>query len=193
MSTALTPEIVSSQLPPQSAASLLNLRQKSFIDNLLECKVKWRAAQLAGYNGDMNTLAQTANDLLKLPKIRAYYDECLESLSLNPQRILAELGDIGGAPWREFVTVKVDDEGNTVEAQLRLQDKLKALELAGKYHRMFADKVETEVSLNDRDVDRIAQSFISALTQVASRRAAQVGPGDQQTIDITPGSDHLSE
>ena len=150
------------------AASFLNFRQKSFVDNLLVCKIKWRAAELAGYNGDRNTLAQTANDLLKLPKIQAYYNECLESLSINPTEILAEIGEIARAPWKEFVDIVYDDEGNVIPAQVKLNEKLKALELAGKHHRMFADRVETESSI---DIDRLAESLMNACLEAARRRA----------------------
>ena len=156
--------------PAITSASDLNLRQKSFVDNLLVCKVKWKAVELEGYNGDMNTLAQTANDLLKLPKIQVYYNECLEQMACSPHEVLAEIGEIARAPWKEFVEVVYDDEGNVIPAQLKLNEKLKALELAGKYHRMFVDKVETETSLSESDIDRLGQSIMNACLEAARRR-----------------------
>jgi phage terminase small subunit len=130
-----------------SAACALSPRQISFVHNYLECRVRYKAAELAGYSGDMQTLAVTANELLKNPKVQAYYLECLRTMQVTPDETLAEIGAIARSPWREHIDVKVDDDGNTVSAQLKLSDKLKALELAGKAHGLFIERSES-INLN---------------------------------------------
>jgi hypothetical protein len=175
MSTAFTPEIVSSALPQVSAASFLNLRQKSFIDNYIECKVLWRAAELAGYNGNQNTLAQTANDLLKVPKVRAYYEERLQEMHLSSSEVLAEIAIVG----------RYDVITNPT-GPVRATDKLKALELAGRYHKLFSDKSDTDSTFSAADIDRLGQSLLNAMIEASARmRQAQgggPGPVDQQQL-----------
>ena len=43
----------------------------------------------------------------------------------------------------EGATTIVDANGTTVGARMDLKDKVKALELLGKYHKLFTDRVET--------------------------------------------------
>jgi hypothetical protein len=151
------------EAPFVSAAQALNLRQKSFVDNLLQVKIKWKAAELAGYSGDMYSLAVTANNLLNNPKVQAYYNECLESMACSPHEVLAEIGEIA-----KYSLDSIALEGSPV----RTPDKLKALELAGKYHKLFTDRVETEVA----NPQAIAQQTISLLREaMLAARQAQVG------------------
>lgn len=166
MSTAITPQIVPPQAVVPSAATYLNLRQISFVHKYLECKVLWRAAQLAGYAGDMNTLAVTASWLIKNPKIQAYYLECLRTMQVTPDETLAEIGAIARSPWREHIDVKVDDDGNTVSAQLKLSDKLKALELAGKAHGLFIERSESinlNLNVNRDDLFSLLQQSLDGI------------------------------
>jgi hypothetical protein len=179
VSTAITPEVVNHPQPPiRSAALDLNLRQKSFVDYYIEVKVGWKAAQLAGYSGDQNALCAIASENLRKPNIAAYYQERLAELAVSSNEVLAELGEIARAPWKEFVTIKTDPKtGAVLYAQLRLQDKLKALELAGKGHGLFTERVESSVS-----APAIATEVVSLLVQLAERnRAAQLNA--QQGVD----------
>lgn len=172
----------------QSTASLLNLRQKSFVDNLLQVKIKWKAAELAGYAGDMYQLAVTANELLKNPKVRAYYDECLEAMHCSQAEVLAELGEIAKAPWREFIEVKTDFvTGEVVNVKLQLKEKLKALELVGKAHGTFIDK--TEVNLSDSGAAQVAEQFFALVQQAAMKRAEALNQPQLEAASITPTPD----
>jgi hypothetical protein len=56
--------------------------------------------------------------------------------------VLSELADIAKADWREFVEIRYDKDGKMIDATLRLTDKIKALELVGKHHKLFTDKIE---------------------------------------------------
>lgn len=66
--------------------------------------------------------------------------------------VKAELTDIALAPWQEFVELKHDKDGDVLSAQLKLTDKIRSLELMGKTHKLFVDKVET-VDNTPKDTD----------------------------------------
>jgi hypothetical protein len=55
--------------------------------------------------------------------------------------ILAELSEVGMAPWQHVVEVKCDKLGRPVFAKMDLssevKSKVKSLALLGKYHRLF--------------------------------------------------------
>src|SRR6185503_5306860 len=96
------------------------------------------SARVAGYEGNDNVLGVTAHRLLKKPKIKAAIDERLGALHVHMtgEEALAELARSGRADWREFLEIRTGKNGETVSATLRLGDKLKALELIGKYHSL---------------------------------------------------------
>jgi hypothetical protein len=60
---------------------------------------------------------------------------------------------------------------------VRVSDKLKALELMGKDHKLFIDKVET----NEPDPEQLAQEVLELLRR-AAERAAAMGDGPQLLI-----------
>lgn len=170
-----------------SAAVELNPRQISFVENYLECRVLWKAAQLAGYSGDMNACAVQANELINNPKVLVYYGERLKSLQVSAEETLAEIGQIARSPWEKHVAVKYNDTGEVVQAQLRLQDKLKALELAGKYHKLLGDRVESELSGND--VERLSDSIIAGLFAAAQKRRDE---SSTPPLALNPAPDTVS-
>jgi phage terminase small subunit len=156
----------------------LTLKQEMFICEYLKTRNATLAAKLAGYNGDDLTLKSIGSENLSKPAIRAEIDKRVQSRILSSNQVLAELSDVGFADWREFVEVKMKD-GEVVDASLQLKDKIRALELVGKYHKLFTDRVETEIS--DGDVDRITSGFIERLMEL---RTAQVTDGpDGPTTD----------
>lgn len=128
------------------------------------------AARIAGYEGDHNTLSVTGHDNLRNPKIAAYVDKMLESVQMSALEVLSELSAIARSDWREHLTIKRDKDGNEIDATLQLKDKLKALELVGKHHKLFVERTELtgkdggaiEVKrpedLSDNELARIANS-----------------------------------
>jgi hypothetical protein len=164
VSTALTelnsPPQSTTATPSRSAALGLKPRHISLVDNYLEYKVLWKAAELAGYTGSHQTLAQTARDTLNLPEVDAYYRERLQQMAVSADEVLAELGDIARAPWKDFIEVKYGEDGQVINAQLKLNEKIKALELAGKGHRLWAERVEVETS---GDPSRLAGDLTAVL------------------------------
>jgi phage terminase small subunit len=120
----------------------LSLKQTLFVEQYLITRNGREAAKLAGYKGNDATLRQVAAENLAKPYIRAAIDQRLRSTILSANQVLAELSDVAFADWREFIEIITDKDGNTVDVKLRLGDKLKALELVGKYHKLFVDKLE---------------------------------------------------
>lgn len=164
MSTEIATLPSTTAAPFRSAALNLNLRQKSFVDHYLEVKVGWKAAQLAGYDGERNTLMSIATENLRKPAIKAYYEEKLSELAISSSEVLAELGDMA----------RFDVKNAGKDAPIRAVDKLKALELAGKYHKLFTERVESESVLAPADIARLGESLLTAMMDAAQRmREAQ--------------------
>lgn len=122
-------------------AEKLTPKQRAFVDAYLG-KARGNgaeAARIAGYS-DPDV---SAFDCKRNPVIRAHIDAVLESRSLSAQEVLAELTDVARAEWRDFLRIITNPvTGDVVDAKILLGDKVKALELLGKYHRLFIDKVE---------------------------------------------------
>ncbi len=112
-----------------------------------------KAARLAGYQGDATTLQSTGSALLKKAGIAARVEQRVEQAAASADEILAEVSRIALAPMESFVQVRTNGRGEIVDAKIALGDKLKALELLGKYRGMFSDKLE--VSSGDGPVRRL--------------------------------------
>ncbi|MCA1668302.1 MAG: terminase small subunit [Thermomicrobia bacterium] len=110
------------------------------------------AARLAGYKDG----GEFGYRLLKKVEIRAHIDAVLMAEAMTPAEILHELRDVGTAEWRDFITVRTNPRtGETVEVKMDLSAKMKALELNGKYHKMFSEKMELSGNLTFTDLARI--------------------------------------
>lgn len=92
--------------------------------------VGYRDANQSGYLNRMNS------------DVRAHVDAWLEGRALGAHEVLAEIQDVAMAEWRDLLEIRVDPKtGETIEVKLLLGDKLKALELLGKHHRLFTENV----------------------------------------------------
>jgi phage terminase small subunit len=122
-------------------ADKLTLKQQRFIDFYLgEARGNaTEAARLAGYASPHPEGAR----LRQNATVRARIDERLMAQSLSSAEVLAELTSVAMADWQNFVQVRTNPRtGEVVDAKVVLADKVKALELLGKYHRLFTDKTE---------------------------------------------------
>lgn len=144
-------------------AKILTPRQMALVDIMLtrEQISVAEAGRLAGYS--LKTSEQTATRALALPHVRAYYDEQLAARSkrtgIDADYVLQRLADIDQMDIADIY----DDEGkmlpvvkwpkiwrqNVKEVDLKtgkikLQDKLRTLELIGKHVgvRAFAEVLE---------------------------------------------------
>jgi phage terminase small subunit len=108
-------------------------KQKKFCSEYLKSLNATKAAIKAGYSKD--TAYSIGHENLSKPEIKEYVkkriDKSLEADNISlRKRILDELSKIAYDPMS-------DDD-----SKVRTNDKLKALELLGKYDCMFTDKVE---------------------------------------------------
>ena len=144
-------------------------RQKIFADEYLIDLNATQAAIRAGYS--VESAGSLGSELLKKPEIRARVDKAMAERSkrtgINADRVLLELGKIAFVNAIDVInmndaTIKDDADrddtaaiasvkvkvipGETddgVEREIRLADKLKALELCGKHLGMFKDSPDS--------------------------------------------------
>jgi phage terminase small subunit len=105
------------------------------------------AAKMAGYRGSDATLAQIAYENLKRPVIAGRIAQRVSQAGMGADECLALLADIARRDDREFVQIRTDARGNVVEAKIVLADKIRALELIGKYLKLFVQQVEVSTPL----------------------------------------------
>jgi phage terminase small subunit len=107
------------------------------------------AARMAGYSGDDNALSSRAFELMRNPKIAELIGVRVEEAVMQSNEVLSELSAIAKADWQNFLEIRRDKDGETVSATLKLSDKIKSLELLGKYHKLFSEKIDLSVEVND--------------------------------------------
>ncbi len=107
------------------------------------------AARAAGYSGDDNALSQRAFELMRNPKVSELIGVRVEEAVMRANEVLSELSAITKADWQNFLEIRRDKDGETVSASLKLSDKIKALELLGKYHKLFSERLDLNVQLSD--------------------------------------------
>jgi phage terminase small subunit len=159
----------------------LTKKQKLFCEEYLIDLNATQAAIRAGYS--VNSAREIGSENLTKPDIRAYIDKALAERSkrtgINADRVIQELAKIAllnitdvvnaddatikGNANREdtaaILSVKVKtiptENGEIVEREIKMNDKIKALELLGKHLGMFKDKVELSGELGVQIVDDI--------------------------------------
>lgn len=156
-------------------------KQKAFCEEYLIDLNATQAAIRAGYSVD--SAKEIASENLTKPNIRTYIDTKLAERSkrtgINADRVIQELakiallnitdvvnaddatikGEAGREDTAAILSVKVKkiptDSGTIVEREVRMNDKIKALELLGKHLGMFKDKVELSGELGVQIIDDI--------------------------------------
>ncbi len=171
MSAIVEAELVSSPMlvPRTQDLPPLTLKQQSFVTHYLNpanYRNGTKAARLAGYEGDDNTLGAVASENLRKPAIQAHLQHALKQRHISSDEVIAELSDIAIAPWKDFVQVKYGPNNSILDVQLKLSEKIKALELAGKYHQLW-DKpngqTNVQVNVNSDSLTVILQTVLSEL------------------------------
>jgi phage terminase small subunit len=129
----------------------LTQKQRLFVEAYIgACNGNAReSARAAGYSGDDNTLSQRAFELMRNPKIAELIGVRVEEAVMRSNEVLSELSAIAKADWQNFLEIRRDKEGETVSATLKLSDKIKSLELLGKYHKLFSDRIDVDLNLKD--------------------------------------------
>lgn len=146
-------------------------KQKRFIEEYLIDLNATQAAIRAGYSPD--TAQQTGSENLSKPVIRAQIDRAMAERSkrtgVNAERVIQELAKIAFVNAAEVIdpktatvkedalpedtaaiqSVKVKTFGEDgLEREIKMADKLKALELLGKHLGMFKDRIELSGGLD---------------------------------------------
>jgi len=132
-------------------AEALTAKQERFVAAYLgPCRFNATEAAIeAGYSA--RSAASIGSENLMKPEISARVRERLTALALPAEGVLAELSAVAVAPWREFLTIKTDSRtGDVVDVKMDLSAKIRALELIGKAHGIFTDRVDVSGSLTSR-------------------------------------------
>jgi len=122
----------------------LTLKQDKFKEVYLATGNGTEAARQTYQAKSENALAVIASQNLRKPKIVSAIKERLKHIA-TADEVLGETSEIALAKWKEFVTVEMDDQGNQIKVQLKLNDKLKALEMLAKHHRLLGNN---DVTIN---------------------------------------------
>ena len=127
----------------------LSPRRKAFADAYLG-RARFnaaKAARMAGYSpaaADREGYRQLRN-----AEVAAYVKAQLESRAMSEEAVLAELADVAGAEWRDFLSERSDLNGGT-EVKMDLSAKVKSLEILAKAHKLLTDKVQHSGSIDIR-------------------------------------------
>ncbi|MBB6176393.1 MAG: terminase small subunit [Anoxybacillus ayderensis] len=159
----------------------LTEKQKRFADEYLIDLNATQAAIRAGYSP--RSAAEQASRLLKNAKVRAYIDERMAELSrrtgVNQERILRELARIAFVNAPELINMEdatiredatIDDmaaiasvrvkvipteNGQGIEREIRLADKIRALDLLGKRFAMWTERQQIDANFGVQIIDDV--------------------------------------
>lgn len=164
----------------------LTAKQKRFCEEYLIDLNATQAAIRAGYSVD--SAGDIGSENLKKPDIRACIEKAMAERSkrtgINADRVIMELAKIAlvnpknvidftkagvknDAPDEDLAavqSVKVKDinteKGDSIEREVRLYDKTKALELLGKHLGIFKENVNVSANINStRKLDAILEEI----------------------------------
>jgi phage terminase small subunit len=141
----------------------LTLKQEKFIAAYLgEANGNaTEAARIAGYKHP----GQYGHDLLKNREIDARIAKRVREYTGTAQEVLDELYDVATSDWKHFIEVlSVNRDGEPVKVRMDMSSKIKALELLGKYHQLFIDRQQVDVTIREQRVG-LPQSTIVEVFQ----------------------------
>jgi len=126
--------------------SQLTLKQNLFVEAYLGVAHgnATEAARMAGYKGNDVTLATIGAENLRKPQIASRVRARVDDVAMSSTEVLSELTKVGRADWRDFVSITKNKQGEVLDATLLLRDKIRALELLGKYHKLFVDQLDVK-------------------------------------------------
>ena len=110
-------------------------KQQLFADHYLDMLSATEAAKRAGYRGNRVTLAAVGYENLRKPQIKAAIAEGMKELAMPEEEIITRLTAMG----RGNLPTRKDD---TKDGPIEHFDSLRALELLGKEHALFKERIE---------------------------------------------------
>jgi len=122
----------------------LTLKQQLFVEAYLGAAKgnATEAARLAGYKGNDQTLASVGAENLKKPQIASRVRARVDAAAMTADEVLKELSEVARSEWRDHVQIVYGSNGEILDAKLQLKDKVRALELIGKHHKLFVDQLD---------------------------------------------------
>lgn len=145
----------------------LTNKQQVFVDEYFKCWNATKAAIAAGYSE--TTARAQGSRLLTNADIAAYIRERLDQHAMSANEVLYHLAQIARGDMSDLIdrhgNIDVDaaraaektglirrvkvmsitgEENDTFSSEIESYDRLKALELIGKYHAMWTDKVKVD-------------------------------------------------
>jgi phage terminase small subunit len=118
----------------------LTTKQRLFVEAYLANPNATDAAIKAGYS--KKTARSQGQRLLTKVDIAKMVETRVDSAAMTANEVLQELSEIAKCDWQDFVEIRRDRHGDVIDATLKLSDKIKALELIGKHHKLFTEKHE---------------------------------------------------
>ena len=142
----------------------LTEKQQRFVEEYLIDLNATQAAIRAGYKP--SSARQVGTENMSKPSIRACIDQAIAERSkrtgINQDRVIRELASEDDTAAIASVKVKTipTKEGDGVEREIRLNDKLKALELLGKHLGMFKDNININANVSStKKLDAILEQL----------------------------------
>jgi len=155
-------------LPPEFEP--LTLKQKLFVVNYAVTRNGVKAVEIAGYEGNYNTLHAMAVENLRKPTILLAFDAYMrpefEKQGVSVARTIQHIADIAYSPWSDHLTVK-EKKGRIVSVHMQMSAKIKALEILTKMLRLTSDK-ETDIQ---QFIDSSQNIHVHAKTPDEARKA----------------------
>lgn len=141
----------------------LNPRREAFVAAYLRNPNATDAARQAGYAKP----EQEGHRLLKNAEIASRVAARVAQVAMSADDVLAELAAVGRLPNAQVLAHK------------ELSSKVRALELIGKYHRLFTEKVEHSGPnggpLQVIDLSRLSDEELADLERISDKLAAAAG------------------
>jgi len=183
----------------------LSKKQRIFIDEYLKCWNATQAALSAGYSA--RSAGSIGGENLKKPEIEAEIQRRLDESAMSADEVIQAIGEIGrasiesvldidesGRPSFNFVRAKETGNLHLIKSitptanglKVELHDRMRALELMGKYYKLFTDKVDVttngeKITHDTEQVDRAISALADAIGEIIHRE----GTEKQNPVDAT--------
>ena len=179
----------------------LSVKQTLFINEYLKTFNATKAAKLAGYSGNENTLAVTGHELLRNPKISEVISRRLSEKAMSADEVLMRLAEQARAAYSDAIcedgTVDVAKLVSSGRAHLiksikftesgkknvEFYDAQAALEKLGRHHKLFVEQLEAKIDDKLDDAARTARimALLNTARERRDRQAPESGPDDLAT------------
>ncbi len=139
----------------------LTYKQKKFIDEYLKCFNATKAAKLAGYKGNGNTLRAVGAENLAKPSIKAEVEVHFKANAMSRDETISRIAEHARADYKSYLTedgvdlsrLLADDKGHLVKGikpskygqVVEFYDGQSALNIIAKHHGLLSDKLEIKL------------------------------------------------